>query len=183
MDALDAFLQALSTSPRDRWVVLPGVGWLTVKHYKAYEGRNPRTGADILVPEKRLPYFTSDPELDRALAGLPPSDLAIPDDRTRYLRAIRPDGDEYEDDEDPTTMTRTPGAETIADQIRSRLCAGEAADIPGLGVFDIIEKPSRPGVNPETGEKIVIPARRIVRFIAAEALEARLISARDPGPN
>jgi nucleoid DNA-binding protein len=175
-DALETLLRVLSTSPDDRWVVLPGVGWLAVKHYRAYEGRNPRTGAAVSVPDKRLPFFTTDPELDRALRGLPPSGVAFADERTRYLRAIRPDGNAYEDREDAATVTRTPGAEAVADRIRSRLVAGEAADIAGLGVFDVVEKPSRRGANPETGEPIIVPARRVVRFLASELLKARLNS-------
>jgi DNA-binding protein HU-beta len=151
-----------------------------VKRYKAYEGRNPLTGVAVSVPDKRLPHFTVDPELSHALAGLPPSCIASADERTRYLRAIRPDGNESEDDEDPATVTRTPGAETIADTIRSRLCAGEPANIPGLGVFDVVEKPSRHGTHPETGEPIIVPARRIVRFLAAEVLKTRLNSASRP---
>jgi len=178
-DALEALLHALSTSVRDAWVVLPGVGWLTVKHYKAYEGRNPRTGDPVSVPDKRLPFFTVDPELYRALVGSPSSGVSFADERARYLHAIRPDSNEDEDDdEDPATVTRTPGAETIADTIRGRLCAGEPADIPGLGVFDVLEKPSRRGADPETGEEITVPARRIVRFLVAETLKAGLNSAR-----
>jgi integration host factor subunit alpha len=174
-DALETLVDALSTSPRDRWVVLPGVGWLSVKRYRAYE-RRPRTEPSDPVPDTRLPFFTSDPELDRALAGLPPSGVAFADERARYLRAIRPDGNDEEDDEDPATVIRTPGAEAIAGRIRKHLLAGEAADVPGLGVFDVIEKSSRQGADPETGEPIIVPARRLVRFLVAEVLKARLNS-------
>lgn len=173
-NALEALLRALSTGKRDRWVALPGVGWLGVKQYRAYEGRNPLTGAPVSVPDRRLPYFTADPELDRAIAGLPPSGRTFADERARYLHAIRPDGTERDTADDPATVTRTPGAETIADWIRSRLRAGEAAGVPGLGVFDVVETASRRGANPETGEPITVPARRIVRFLAAESLKARL---------
>lgn len=169
-DPLEVFLHTLLTSPRDAQVVLPGVGWLTLKTYRPYE-REPRAGAP--APIKRLPFFIVDGELIRALVGLPPSGASFADERTRYLRNIRPDETEY-DDEDPATVTRTPGAEIIADSIRARLCAGEAAEIPGLGVFAVAQLPSRRGADPNTGQAITIPARPIVRFEVAEALKARL---------
>lgn len=38
-----------------------GLGHFSIDEYKAYEGRNPRTGATIKVPRKRLPFFKADP--------------------------------------------------------------------------------------------------------------------------
>lgn len=38
----------------------------------------------------------------------------------------------------------------------------------GLGTFKIVEKAERNGVNPKTQEKIVIPARKAVKFSAAK---------------
>ena len=34
-----------------------GFGSFTVREYKAYAGRNPRTGKDIKVRPKKLPFF------------------------------------------------------------------------------------------------------------------------------
>ena len=34
-----------------------GFGSFTVREYKAYTGRNPRTGKDIKVRPKKLPFF------------------------------------------------------------------------------------------------------------------------------
>ena len=34
-----------------------GFGSFTVREYKAYAGRNPRTGRDIKVRPKKLPFF------------------------------------------------------------------------------------------------------------------------------
>lgn len=39
---------------------VPGLGSFSVQHYKAYEGRNPRTGERVSVPRKRLPFFRVD---------------------------------------------------------------------------------------------------------------------------
>ena len=39
------------------WVELRGLCSFFVKHYKAYTGRNPKTGDKVVVPAKRLPFF------------------------------------------------------------------------------------------------------------------------------
>ncbi len=38
-------------------VEIRGLGSFTVREYKAYSGRNPRTGETVHVAEKRLPFF------------------------------------------------------------------------------------------------------------------------------
>jgi integration host factor subunit beta len=38
-------------------IEIRGFGTFVSKHYPAYEGRNPRTGAVIRVAEKHLPFF------------------------------------------------------------------------------------------------------------------------------
>lgn len=40
-----------------------GFGSFTVRTYKAFSGRNPRTGAQVRVPAKRLPFFKVGKEL------------------------------------------------------------------------------------------------------------------------
>ena len=38
-------------------IEIRGFGSFTVRQYKAYEGRNPRTGETVHVAPKRLPFF------------------------------------------------------------------------------------------------------------------------------
>ena len=38
-------------------IEIRGFGSFTVRQYKAYEGRNPRTGETVYVAPKRLPFF------------------------------------------------------------------------------------------------------------------------------
>lgn len=38
-------------------VEIRGFGSFTVKNYKPYVGRNPKTGVKIKVPSKKLPFF------------------------------------------------------------------------------------------------------------------------------
>ena len=44
-------------------IEIRGFGSFTVREYKAYNGRNPRTGNPVSVPEKRLPHFKVGKEL------------------------------------------------------------------------------------------------------------------------
>lgn len=48
---------------------------------------------------------------------------------------------------------------------------GDEVGIPGLGKFKVIERKARKGVNPQTGKKIKIPAKKAVKFTAAKALK------------
>ena len=44
-------------------IEIRGFGSFTVRPYKPYSGRNPRTGAPVPVPAKRLPFFKVGKEL------------------------------------------------------------------------------------------------------------------------
>ncbi len=65
-------------------IEIRGFGSFTVRNYRAYSGRNPRTGANVEVTPKRLPFFrvgkemkqfvnheTPTPEKDAASSGTP----------------------------------------------------------------------------------------------------------------
>jgi integration host factor subunit beta len=44
-------------------VEIRGFGSFTVNRYKSYTGRNPKTGEQIRVPSKKLPFFKVGKEL------------------------------------------------------------------------------------------------------------------------
>jgi integration host factor subunit beta len=48
-------------------IELRGFGSFDVKNYRAYDGRNPSSGAVIAVPKKRLPVFRVGKELKERL--------------------------------------------------------------------------------------------------------------------
>jgi integration host factor subunit beta len=56
----DAVTETLCNGDR---VEIRGFGAFTVREYKAYEGRNPKTGEKITVPPKRLPFWKTGMEL------------------------------------------------------------------------------------------------------------------------
>ncbi len=48
---------------RGERIEIRGFGSFEIRHYKAYEGRNPRTGDKVDVRPKRLPFFKVGKEL------------------------------------------------------------------------------------------------------------------------
>jgi integration host factor subunit beta len=48
-------------------VELRGFGAFSTRERKARQGRNPRTGASVAVPEKRVPYFKPGKEMRERL--------------------------------------------------------------------------------------------------------------------
>ncbi len=48
---------------RGERIEIRGFGSFEIRHYKAYEGRNPRTGDKVDVKPKRLPFFKVGKEL------------------------------------------------------------------------------------------------------------------------
>ncbi len=52
--------EALERSDR---IEIRGFGSFVVKEYKGYTGRNPKTGEQITVQSKRLPFFKAGKEL------------------------------------------------------------------------------------------------------------------------
>lgn len=54
--------------------------------------------------------------------------------------------------------------------IKQTLSAGETIKIAGFGVFSVRDKRSRVGRNPQTGDKIVLAARRVVIFRPSRVL-------------
>ena len=61
---VETFFDAISDNfmKNDR-VEIRGFGSFTVKKYKPYVGRNPKTGTKISVPPKKLPFFKVGKEL------------------------------------------------------------------------------------------------------------------------
>src|SRR4030043_1485077 len=54
--------------------------------------------------------------------------------------------------------------EKLLDIIKNRLIAGEDVMISGFGKWTVKSKHSRRGRNPQTGEEIVLDARRVVTW-------------------
>src|SRR5690349_14807310 len=81
----DAMTQALQ---RNEGIEIRGFGSFTVRPYKPYSGRNPRTGQPVPVPAKRLPFFKVGKELKELVNA------------SRAYAISGDDDDEDEDDEE-----------------------------------------------------------------------------------
>lgn len=57
------FKEMTSALKNDDKIEIRGFGSFIVKKYKAYRGRNPKTGENIEVKEKKLPFFKVGREL------------------------------------------------------------------------------------------------------------------------
>ncbi len=60
----DTMFEALVNGDR---IEIRGFGSWFVKDYKTYVGRNPKTGASVTVPEKKLPFFKVGKELKKKI--------------------------------------------------------------------------------------------------------------------
>ncbi len=64
---VDSMTKALLEGDR---IEIRGFGSFVVNEYKAYTGRNPKTGEQISVKPKKLPFFKVGKELKERIAGL-----------------------------------------------------------------------------------------------------------------
>jgi integration host factor subunit beta len=78
---------------RDERVEIRGLGSFETRHYKAYKGRNPRTGDSVAVKPKRLPFFKAGKDLRNIINAKA--------DRTQELPA--------QDEPTPATGSRSVG--------------------------------------------------------------------------
>ena len=70
-EVVNLFLQTIIDSlTSDGRVEIRGFGAFTVRKYKSYDGRNPKTGEKIEVPEKKLPFWKTGLELRQRVDGL-----------------------------------------------------------------------------------------------------------------
>jgi len=82
----DAMTEALQ---RGEGIEIRGFGSFTVRPYKPYSGRNPRTGEPVEVPAKRLPFFKVGKELKELV------------NNSRHLAITGDDDDNDKDDHEP----------------------------------------------------------------------------------
>ena len=58
--------------------------------------------------------------------------------------------------------------------IKEALAAGDKVALIGFGTFSVNERPAREGINPRSGEKIEIAAKKVAKFKAGAELEDAL---------
>jgi DNA-binding protein HU-beta len=60
----------------------------------------------------------------------------------------------------------------ILETIKERLSKGEKVLISGFGCFSVKKRKKKKGVNPQTGEPVVIPGRNSVKFKPSKYLKS-----------
>jgi DNA-binding protein HU-beta len=60
--------------------------------------------------------------------------------------------------------------DTFMKVVRDTLATGEVVKIQKFGTFSTYERKERNGVNPQTREKMVIPAKTVAKFKASDDL-------------
>ena len=58
----------------------------------------------------------------------------------------------------------------VLESVEKALVKGDKVALIGFGTFDVVKKAKRQGVNPATGAKITIPAKKVVKFKAGAEL-------------
>jgi nucleoid DNA-binding protein len=69
-----------------------------------------------------------------------------------------------------TQMEAKAAADKIFDAMRRALRDGDKVVVQGFGSFHVVVRKSKPARNPKTGEPVIIPSRRRVKFKMAKDL-------------
>lgn len=62
----------------------------------------------------------------------------------------------------------------IFDKIAQSLKDGEEVRIPGFGIFKVVDRAEKTCRNPQTGEKMVVPAKKAVKFSVSTTLKKEI---------
>ena len=60
---------------------------------------------------------------------------------------------------------------SLFDTIADEMAKGGTVDIAGFGKFEGVMRNAREARNPQTGEKVMVPAQRVPKFKAGKALK------------
>ena len=93
--AVDAVFDLITeTLARGESVEVRGFGGISVRQYKAYEGRNPKTGETVHVSPKRLPHFRIGKDLHERINAAPTLGQAVASKPAALATKAERSGDE-----------------------------------------------------------------------------------------
>ena len=58
----------------------------------------------------------------------------------------------------------------FTDGVKQALRKGENVTLIGFGTYSVVERKARTGRNPQTGQELKIPAKKIIKFKAGKGL-------------
>lgn len=70
-----------------------------------------------------------------------------------------------------TKKDATVAVEALFETVSETLAEGDRVQVIGFGTFEVRNRASRKGRNPQTGEEIEIPATKVPAFKAGKALK------------
>ena len=71
--------------------------------------------------------------------------------------------------------------QVLFDENINELIAGNRLEFRNFGVFEVVERKARTGRNPKTGERVPVPAKKVVNFRMGKHMKER-IGAPSPSP-
>lgn len=79
--------------------------------------------------------------------------------------------DQMAADADITKTAAGEALDSLLDGVTRALKEGDKVTLVGFGTFSVSKRKARTGRNPQTGETIQIPARRVPKFTAGKGLK------------
>jgi len=64
--------------------------------------------------------------------------------------------------------------DVVTNTIKKALSKGEKVALVGFGTFRILQRKARRGRNPQTGEEMQIPAKKVPKFRAGKGLREKV---------
>jgi DNA-binding protein HU-beta len=61
--------------------------------------------------------------------------------------------------------------DALMDEVTQQIRSGNKVTFTGFGTFRVADRAARSGINPQTKEKITIPAMKVPKFTAGKALK------------
>ena len=80
----------------------------------------------------------------------------------------------YKTHENLTKMQATEAIETLLRIMKDCLANGDDLLISGFGKFNVKDKKARRGRNPQTGDELILDARRVITFKPSGILRAKI---------
>ena len=64
--------------------------------------------------------------------------------------------------------------DAVTESITDTLSNGEKVTLVGFGTFQVMERKARRGRNPQTGEELQIPAKKVPKFVPGKGLREKV---------
>jgi nucleoid DNA-binding protein len=73
-----------------------------------------------------------------------------------------------------TLKTSREAVDAVTSAITESLGQGEKVTLVGFGTFQVMERKARNGRNPQTGQSIRIPAKKVAKFVPGKGLRDQI---------